>query len=77
MVLAAADTIAAAPVLILMGIGVVVATFGHAAKSRTLIVTGIMILFVATAAMVVGAYVAYHQGETDPREQHDPKDPTF
>jgi hypothetical protein len=77
MLLAATDTIPAAPVLIFMALGVLIAIFGHASKSRTLIVTGIVILFMATAAMVVGAYVAYERGETDIREERDPKDPTF
>ncbi|HEV2815340.1 MAG TPA: hypothetical protein VGW10_18940 [Solirubrobacteraceae bacterium] len=59
MVLAATDTIPAAPVLIFMAFGVLMAIVGHASKSRALIVTGIVILFLATAGMVVGAYVAY------------------
>ena len=49
----AADTIPAAPVLIFMAIGVIVATVGHASKSRPLIIAGLTILFMATAAMVV------------------------
>ena len=77
MVLAAADTIPAAPVLIFMALGVILATFGHASKSRTLVVTGLVILFMATAAMVVGAYVAYEGGEGDPREERNPREPTF
>ena len=76
MVLAATD-IPAAPVVIFMALGVIVALVGHASKSRTLVLTGLLILFMATAAMVVGAYVAYEGGETDPREERDPKDPTF
>ncbi|HEX8204842.1 MAG TPA: hypothetical protein VF587_02160 [Solirubrobacteraceae bacterium] len=77
MLLAASD-IPAAPVLVIMGIGVVLAAFGHAAKSRTLIVTGLMMLFLATAAMVVGAYVAYESDPTeDPRPRNDPKVPNF
>ena len=75
--LLAAETIPAAPVLIFMGLGVLIAIFGHASKSRTLVVAGIVILFMATFAMVVGAYVAYERGETDIREERDPKDPTF
>ncbi|HEX8082945.1 MAG TPA: hypothetical protein VF529_01565 [Solirubrobacteraceae bacterium] len=73
----AADTIPAAPVLVFMGLGVLITIFGHASKSRTLIVTGLVILFMATAGMVIGAYVAYERGETDIREEHDPKDPRF
>ncbi len=74
---AAAETIPAAPVLIFMAFGVILALLGHMSKSRGLVVTGLAIIFMATAAMVVGAYVAYEGGETDPREQRDPKDPTF
>jgi uncharacterized protein YqgC (DUF456 family) len=79
MVLAATE-IPAAPVLIFMALGVLIAIFGHASKSRTLIVTGIMILFMATAAMVAGAYVAYQnegEGTEDPRPKRDPREPTF
>ena len=73
----AAETIPAAPVLIFMAVGVIVATVGHASKSRSVVIAGLTILFMATAAMVVGAYIAYERGETDVREERDPKDPTF
>jgi Na+/serine symporter len=75
-VLAASD-LPVAPVLILMALGVVIATFGHAAKMQNLVVLGLAMLFLATAAMVVGAYVAYERGETDTREERDPREPTF
>ena len=76
--LLAATEIPAAPVLVFMGLGVLVAMFGHASKSRTLVVTGLMMLFLATAAMVVGAYVAYNENPTeDPRPRDDPKEPNF
>ena len=75
--LLAATEIPAAPVLIFMALGVILATLGHASKSRTLVVTGLVILFMATAAMVVGAYVAYEGGEGDPREENNPKEPKF
>lgn len=77
MLLAATDTLPAAPVLIFMAFGVLLALVGHASKSRGLVVTGLAILFMATAALVVGAYVAYEGGETDPREQSDPREPKF
>ena len=77
MLLAATETIPAAPVLIFMGLGVIVAIVGHASKSRTLIVTGLLILFMATFAMVVGAYVAYERDENDPRKLDDPKEPNL
>ena len=63
----AAETIPAAPIVIFMGFGVLMAIVGHASKSRTLVVTGLMILFVATAGMFVGGYLAYQGEETDPR----------
>jgi membrane protein DedA with SNARE-associated domain len=78
MALLATTDIPAAPVLVFMAFGVIMAMFGHASKSRTLIVTGILILFMATAAMVAGAWIAYHGGETtDPRPAKDPKEPGF
>ena len=40
-------------------------------------VTGLAILFLATAAMVVGGVVAYHDDPADPREQRDPREPGF
>jgi hypothetical protein len=76
--LLAATDIPAAPVLVFMGLGVLVAMMGHASKSRALIVTGLMMLFLATGAMVVGAYIAYNQDATeDPRPRNDPKVPNF
>jgi 4-hydroxybenzoate polyprenyltransferase len=74
----AASDVPAAPVLIVMAIGVVVAALGHASKSRALVVAGLMMLFLATAAMVVGAYVAYESDPNqDPRPRNDPKVPNF
>jgi len=73
----AASSLPAAPVLALMGFGVVVAIVGHAARARWLVVTGLAILFLATAAMVVGGVVAYHGDSSDPREQRDPREPGF
>ena len=67
MPLAQTDTVPAAPVLIFMGFGVILALFGHMSKSRSLVVTGLTILFMATGAMFVGAYVAYENDESDPR----------
>ena len=76
MVLAASE-IPAAPVLIFMALGVIIALVGHMSKSRSLILTGLLILFMATAAMVVGAYIDYEGGGTDPREKDDPKEPNL
>jgi len=65
----ATETIPAAPVLIFMAFGVILALFGHMSKARGLVVTGLTILFVATGAMFVGAYVAYQNDESDPRPE--------
>ena len=73
----AATSLPAAPVLALMGFGVVVAIAGHAARARWLVVTGLAILFLATAAMVAGGVVAYHGGENDPRQEQNPREPSF
>ena len=67
--LLAVTEIPAAPVLVFMGLGVLVAIVGHASKSRTLILTGLMMLFLATAAMFVGAYAAFQNDEKDPRPE--------
>ncbi len=63
----AATTIPAAPVVIFMAVGVLIAMFGHAAKSRATVATGLLMLFMATAAMFAGAYAAYQGDEPDPR----------
>jgi membrane protein implicated in regulation of membrane protease activity len=65
--LLAATEIAAAPVVIFMGLGVIVAIVGHMAKSASLVLGGLFIVFLATAAMFVGAYAAYQNDEVDPR----------
>ena len=72
MELLAASEIPAAPVLIVMAIGVLVAMFGHASKMKNLVVIGLLMLFMATAAMLVGGYIAYNADEADPREERDP-----
>ena len=77
MFLAATD-IPAAPVLVLMALGVIVATVGHASKARWLVVTGLMMLFLATASMMVGAYIAYNEDPNeDPRPRNAPEVPNF
>jgi hypothetical protein len=63
----AASNIPAAPVLGLMGIGVIVAIIGHAIRSRGTVATGLTILFLATAGMVIGGFAAYNTDENDPR----------
>ena len=65
--LLAATEIPAAPVVIFMGAGVLIAIMGHASRSRGTVMFGLMIVFVATAAMFIGAYTAYQNDEVDPR----------
>ena len=74
MALLAASDIPAAPVLGLMAIGVIIAIVGHATKSRSVVVTGLCILFLATAGMVVGGFAAFNQDSSDPRKS-DPAYP--
>jgi hypothetical protein len=80
LLIAAADTtreVPAAPVLILMLFGVLTAIGGHLYGSRTVVGMGIFIVFLATAAMVVGGFLAYEQGDDDPRPRNDPSSPSF
>ena len=77
MLLAASTEIPAAPVLIFMALGVLVAIVGHASKSRGTTILGLFMLFLATAAMVVGAWVAYNQDDPDPRDEKPPSQPSF
>jgi uncharacterized membrane protein len=73
----AVSQIPAAPVVALMGFGVVVAVLGHMTKLRGVVALGITILFVATGAMLVGGFVAYHDDPADPRPKSDPASPGF
>jgi len=57
----------ATPVALLIGFGVLVALVGHLAGSRRTVVAGIAILFVATALLLVGGYLAYQDDVVDPR----------
>ena len=66
MVLAATE-IPAAPVLIFMAAGILIALIGHASKSHNMVLAGLMVVFFATAAMFLGAYAAYQNDEVDPR----------
>ena len=80
LILAAADTtkdVPAAPVLLLMGVGVLVAIGGHLYGSKTVVGMGIFIVFLATAAMIVGGFLAYEQEDPDPRPRNDPQEPNF
>ncbi len=68
----AVGEISAAPVVGVMTFGIVMAIVGHISKRNLLVGLGIGILFLATVAMVVLAYIEYSGGTSfDPR----PKDP--
>jgi hypothetical protein len=66
LVLAASD-LPAAPVVAAMAFGVVMAIFGHAAKNSLVAALGIAVLFLATAAMIVGGLTAFNDDPADPR----------
>jgi hypothetical protein len=78
--LLAAETtteIPAAPILALMAFGVLVAIAGHLYGAKSVVATGLAILFLATAGMVVGGFAAFQNEEEDPRDQSNPRDPGF
>jgi hypothetical protein len=78
--LVAAETtteIPAAPILALMAFGIVIAIGGHLYGARAIVATGIAILFLATAGMVIGGFAAFQNEEKDPREQPNPREPSF
>lgn len=76
-VLILAAQIPAAPIVGVMTLGVVVALVGHISKSYRLVAVGLAVLFLATAAMVVGAYVSYQGDENDPRPSKPPGEAGF
>jgi Na+/phosphate symporter len=76
-VLLAASDIPAAPVVLVMGFAVILATLGHATKSRGTTIMGIALLFLATAAMLLGAFAAYQDDSSDPRKEKPPSQPSF
>jgi hypothetical protein len=60
--------IPAAPVLGLMTFALVITLMGHINKNYKTVGIGIAILFLATGAMILGAYVSYTGGDGgDPR----------
>ena len=62
-----ASDLSATPVALLIGFGVAVGLVGHLAGSRRTVVVGIAILFIATALLLVGGYMAYQDDAVDPR----------
>jgi hypothetical protein len=68
----AAGEIPAAPVVGVMTFGLIMALVGHISRNDLLVGLGIGVLFLATAAMVLLAYIDFQGGGSfDPR----PKDP--
>ena len=63
----AASDIPAAPVLAVMGLGVLIAIAGHATRFKSLVALGIALIFLATAGMVVGGFAAFQEDSSDPR----------
>ncbi|WP_354701225.1 hypothetical protein [Paraconexibacter sp. AEG42_29] len=60
--------VAAAPVLAIMTFGLVITLAGHINKNYKIVAIGLAILFLATAAMMIGAYASYSGGDGgDPR----------
>ena len=76
LVLAASD-IPAAPVVGAMTLGVVLAIAGHIAKDNRIVACGLAVLFVATAMMVLVAFLAYQDDPGDPRPSKSPSSPGF
>jgi hypothetical protein len=62
-----ASELSATPVALLIGFGVLVGIAGHLAGSRRAVVTGLAILFVATALLLAGGYLAFEDDPADPR----------
>jgi hypothetical protein len=63
----AASDLSATPVALLIGLGVVIAIVGHLAGSRRTVVVGIAVLFIATALLMIGGYLAFEDDPSDPR----------
>ena len=62
-----ASDLSATPVALLIGFGVFIGLVGHLAGSRRTVVVGIAVLFIATALLLVGGYMAYQDDPVDPR----------
>ncbi|CAA9482115.1 MAG: hypothetical protein AVDCRST_MAG53-663 [uncultured Solirubrobacteraceae bacterium] len=73
-VVVAAGELPAAPVVGVMTFGLVMAIVGHIARRNLLVGLGIAVLFMATAALVLLAYLDFAGGDSfDPR----PRDPNL
>lgn len=75
--LVVAASIPAEPVLGLMVAGVIIAVFGHMAKSQRSAAIGIALVFLATALLVLGAYLSFDSDDQDPRPGRDPDKQQF
>jgi hypothetical protein len=51
----------APPIYALMAFGVVLAVMGHIFRDQRIVALGILILFVGTALLLLGAYQAYDE----------------
>jgi hypothetical protein len=65
--LVGASELSATPVALLIGLGVLVGIAGHLAGSRRTVVVGLAILFVASALLLAGGYLAFQEDPVDPR----------
>jgi hypothetical protein len=65
-------------ILAVMGFGVIAAIAGHITKFRGLVITGLLLVFLATAAMLIGGFVSYHDDpNSDPRQERNYREPAF
>jgi hypothetical protein len=59
-------------VVAIMALGVLVALAGHIARSRFVVAVGVGLIFLATAVMLVGAFLDYQGDGSDPRPRDAP-----
>ena len=62
-----ASDLSATPVALLIALGVLIGIVGQLAGSRRTVVAGIAVLFIATALLMVGGYLAFRDDPADPR----------
>ena len=62
-----ASDLSATPVALLIALGVVIGIVGHLAGSRRTVAVGIAVLFIATALLLIGGYLAFRDDPADPR----------
>lgn len=60
--------IPAAPVLAVMTCALVITLAGHVGRNYRVVGVGIALLFAATLAMMVSAYISYSGNDKDPRK---------